>query len=149
MGANAKMNEFSAIMGILNLERMDKVIEARKRCIATYRKLLDDVSGVRFLFGDNENYKVERNYAYCPVLIAGAGANTRNRVYDELKKQGIHARKYFYPLTADQVCFKNKYRSVDIPIAREMAEHVLVLPLYEELQEIDIERICSIIRGAI
>ena len=48
-------------------------------------------------------------------------------------EQGIHARKYFYPLTSDQACFRNKYKNVPLETARYLADRVLTLPLYAEL----------------
>ena len=69
----------------------------------------------------------------------------RNELYEELKKQGIYARKYFYPLTSDQACFKNKYRDADLKCARELAEKVLVLSVYEELHKGRVENICEMI----
>ena len=70
--------------------------------------------------------------------------STRNEIYEKLKENGVHARKYFYPVTSDQACFKNKYRYIDIPCARSLAEQVLTLPLYEGLSDEEVDMIADL-----
>ncbi len=48
MGANAKMNEFCAIMGLCNLKPLNKSLESRKACYDYYKKHLEDVKGIYF-----------------------------------------------------------------------------------------------------
>lgn len=141
VGANSKMNEFSAIMGLCNLKRHDIAIDGRKRAFKLYRQKLLGVAGISFF---EEQSDVTRNYAYFPVII-GDELGGRDALYDKLKKEGIYSRKYFYPLTSDQACFKNKYRNAALDVARSLSDQVLVLPMYEELSKEDIERICECI----
>lgn len=144
VGANAKMNEFCAIMGLLNLKRTDYAIRERKKRYDFYIQCLKDVEGLRFLRqkGDATN-----NYAYFPVLVGEGYGQSRDELFDLLRENGIYARKYFYPLTSDQACFKNKFKNVDLKVARKLADEVMVLPLYEELALESINKICEIIRS--
>ncbi len=144
VGANAKMNEFAAAMGLCNLEHVDEVIKERKKRYMLYHKELDSVNGICFLFNDMD---VEWNYAYFPILIGDEFCLKRDELYDLFKTKDVYTRKYFYPLTSDQVCFKNKYRNCDLETARKLAEQVLVLPLYEELEITELQYICDIIKG--
>lgn len=100
------------------------------------------MQGVRILLQEREE---DGNYGYFPILIGEGHAKTRDEVYEVLKVHDIYARKYFYPLTSDQACFKNKFKSVSLETARMMAERVLVLPMYEELAYDDIDKICEIL----
>lgn len=144
VGANAKMNEFCAIMGLLNLKRTDYAIRERKKRYDFYIQCLKDVEGLRFLRqkGDATN-----NYAYFPVLVGEGYGKSRDELFDLLRENDIYARKYFYPLTSDQACFKNKFKNVDLKVARKLADEVMVLPLYEELALESINKICEIIRS--
>lgn len=143
IGANAKMNEFSAIMGLCNLRHFDDVIESRKKAYEKYEELLNNKKGIRIL---NQSSHC-KNYAYFPIVINENHLMTRDEVYLKLKDNNISARKYFYPLTADQACFKNKYKKENIPIARRLSSSILVLPMYENLDQSIIEYICSIVAG--
>lgn len=144
VGANAKMNEFAAVMGLCNLKHIDKYISSRAEVYKEYMERLRNVKGIRFF---DENPDATMNYAYFPILVTEESRMTRNEVQKRLKEHNIFSRKYFYPLTSDQACFKNKYKNLPLDNARWLAEHVLVLPMYEGLMEEDVERICALISG--
>ncbi len=136
VGANAKMNEFAAAMGLCNLKYMTSNIAKRKKIAELYQKKLADCEDVVL---NSYNPAVVSNYGYFPVLFSDE--EIRNRIYNTLKSRGIHTRKYFYPLTADQVFFKNKYKHEKLERARDFSKRILVLPLYPELGEENVVRI--------
>lgn len=144
VGANAKMNEFCAAMGLCNLRHLDEEIQKREKVTARYRKELENVPGVQ-LNVLQEN--VKRNYAYFPIVIDERkfGA-TRNEVFEVLEQNGIGARKYFYPLTNTFECYHGKFDPQKTPVALHISKRVLTLPLYADLALDDVDRICSAIR---
>ncbi len=144
VGANAKMNEFQAIMGLCNLKHLDAAVKSRCHVYELYNDALRDVPGIRSF---SENRQIQYNYAYYPVLIEDKYPISRDELYFRLAKQGIHTRKYFYPITADQACFKNRYRDAKLDTARWLSEHVLLLPIYEGLEDSDVSLITDILRG--
>ncbi len=142
IGANAKMNEFSAIMGLCNLRHFEKALAARKERYEYYNNRIKKIKGVRILS------KIEgstNNYAYFPILIENEYGKTRDEVYEFLKEKGIYARKYFYPLTSDQLCFHNQYNSESLTNAHILTKQVLTLPIYEELSLDDMEYILDVL----
>lgn len=143
VGANAKMNEFAAAMGICNLRHLDEEIAKRKKVVERYREHLGDIDGLRLSV--RQEGLVE-NHAYFPVVFEEKefGA-TRNEVFETLARENIMVRKYFYPLTNTFECFHGKYDADDTPVARHIANRVLTLPLYADLTEEDVDRICNII----
>lgn len=145
VGSNAKMNEFCAIMGLCNLEKLEDDIAARKKVVEYYLEQLEGVSDVKLPKFDNKDIKY--NYAYFPVLFEGK--DMRNKVNSALREQNIFARKYFYPLTADAECFEGKYKDVNLENARMAADNILVLPLYAELELEYVKTICDIIKKVV
>ena len=143
VGANAKMNEFCAAMGLCNLRHIDDEIEKRRIVVERYRSHLDGVDGIQLNVIQPE---VKSNYAYFPVIFEEKtfGAS-RNDVFDALAKNGIGARKYFYPLTNTFSAFHGKYNVMDTPVALHVSKRVLTLPMYADLALEDVDRICKII----
>lgn len=143
VGANAKMNEFCAAMGICNLRHVDAEIEKRKKVVERYRERLDGVEGLK-LNADQKD--VKSNYAYFPIVfdekLFGA---SRNEIFEKLAENGIGARKYFYPLTNTFAAFHGKYNVEDTPVALHISKRILTLPLYADLTLEDVDRICNII----
>lgn len=144
VGANAKMNEFCAIMGLCNLRYMGEVLQSRKERYEYYRQEFLQIEGIR-LFDENEN--ATKNYAYFPVRIEDAYGKNRDEAYELLKENNICARKYFWPVTADQKCFGNKYKNENISNARKLSSQILVIPLYETLEMVHMRRIVDIFSG--
>lgn len=144
VGANAKMNEFAAIMGLCNLKYIDMVIKKRKKLYEFYWEYLKDVRGIRLF---HRCVDATNNYTYFPIIIENEYELDRDSLYVYLKKKGIYSRKYFYPLTSDQVCYGEEYKNIQLVHARELAKKVLVIPLYEELEIKKIESIVKILKN--
>ena len=145
IGANAKMNEFCAVMGLCNLEHVDEEIGKRGKVVERYREHLEGIPGLKLL---KEQPDVKPNYAYFPVIVDetafGAG---RQVIIDALKAQDIHVRKYFYPLTSDMECYEGRFDSSLTPIAKQTAQRAITLPMSASLSLDDVDRICGIVRS--
>ena len=143
VGANAKMNEFQAAMGLCNLRHVDEEIGKRKKVIERYRERLENVKGIQCPVSQAD---VTSNYAYFPVMIDGGIYGTdRNGLFERLKENNIFARKYFYPLVTDFDCYRGYFDKTALPVAREISEKVLTLPLYADLELETVDHICDII----
>ena len=145
IGANAKMNEFCAAMGLCNLRHIDVNIAKRKTVVEHYRAQLANIEGIQ-LNAIQEN--VESNYSYFPIVVNEEVMGvTRNEIYETLAQAGIKSRKYFYPLTNTFDCFQGKYDADLTPVARKVAGRVLTLPLYSDLPLEVVDKICGIINN--
>lgn len=145
VGGNAKMNEFCAAMGVCNLRHIEEEIAKRSEVEARYRENLTGVSGVKLV---EPQEGVKSNHAYMPVLFdeRSFGA-TRDEVFSELEKNGIGARKYFYPLIPDFACYRSVYSSGRVPVAKWVSDRILTLPMYADLDIEDVDRICTIVKS--
>jgi dTDP-4-amino-4,6-dideoxygalactose transaminase len=145
-GMNAKLNEVQAAYGLLQLKYVDYFIKQRKAITYLYRELLNDTTGISFL---EDTPGVSYGYSYFPVLVDEEqyGIN-RDDLYDKLKSNNIHGRRYFYPLISDFEPYKNLPSSdkKNLPFATKFAKQVLCLPIFVELEEKDIKRIVALIK---
>jgi degT/dnrJ/eryC1/strS family aminotransferase len=143
VGSNAKMNEFCAAMGLCNLRHVNDDIAKRKVVVKRYIERLEEINGIQL---NPIQPDVEPNYAYFPVVFHEKEfGRTRNEVFDALERADIYSRKYFYPLTNTYDCFHGKYDVEQTPVARYIANRVLTLPLYAELELETVDRICDVI----
>lgn len=144
VGANAKMNEFCAAMGVCNLRHIDEEISKRKKIVLYYIDNLKNIDGIQL---NKYDENVKYNYAYFPIVVDeelfGAG---RDDIFNELEKNGIGARKYFYPLTNSYSAFHGKYDVKKTPVALYVSERVLTLPIYADLDFDVVEKICDIVK---
>ena len=143
IGGNAKMNEFQASMGLCNLRHLNEEINKRKLIYERYVANLKNVEGIKLNYYEKS---VEPNYAYFPVIFDGYKYN-RNEIFDKLARNGIMTRKYFYPITNSFECYKD-LKTADVsltPIAFEVSNKVLTLPIYADLSLDVVDKICNVI----
>ena len=145
IGANAKLNEFSAVMGLCNLKHIGTELEKRKQIVNTYMNELSSINGIQL---PNPQKNTDPNYAYFPIVIdEKAFGYTRNEIDNLLKQNGIFPRKYFYPLTNTFDCYHGKFDVSQTPVALSISKRILTLPLSADLDLSDVKRICSIIKN--
>lgn len=138
IGINAKMNEFQAIMGLLNLEKVDFWIKQRKKITEIYDGELKGKVEKQQI----NPYLTKYNYIYYPVLFKNK--EERDYVFEKLKNNKINARKYFYPLINNFSAYK-RYNRGATPVAEKISNRILHLPLYPGLTEKEVHCIVNIV----
>lgn len=143
-GTNAKMNEMQALMGSQMLKYMDQLLSKRKRLYQLYEECLKDVPGITFCPAPGP--ELEYNYAYMPVQInATEFGMDRDTLYMKLKEYNVFARRYFYPLLNQFACYQSVVLPRPLNAAEKVADQIMTLPIYYDLEESVVERICDVI----
>ncbi len=145
-GINGKMSEVQSAMGLLQIKHMPRVIDKRAQVDNWYRKGLSGVLGIDCVAIPAG---IQRNFSYFPILIQPPYAASRDDLYLKLKEHGIHTRRYFYPLISAFPMYREFPSSSEshLPIATDIANKVLCLPIYPELNLSTVERIVGCIRS--
>jgi dTDP-4-amino-4,6-dideoxygalactose transaminase len=146
IGLNAKMNEFSAALGLVQLKHFDEPVRARERIDEYYRELLRDVNGIRCLdFSGSRKH----NYYNFPIVVGEDFALTRETLCERLNAESIYPRKYFYPLISEQPIYRDlpSAASANLPVATDMGKRILCLPQFPGLSRQQQERIVALIAG--
>ncbi len=135
VGINGKNSEFHAAMGICNLKYADHILAKRKSDSNIYDKWLDKLNLKKPFLDKNSTF----NYAYYPLVFKSE--KDCERVFEELKKHEIFARRYFYPVLSQL----NYVIRQEMEIAEDISTRVLCLPLYEQISNEEIDLICRLI----
>lgn len=151
-GINSKMDEIRAAYGLLNLKYVDQAIENRKKVAKFYTDQLQSVKGVSLykpLANSFDQNEIKFNYSYFPIFIDEKEFGmSRDELYNKFRANNILSRRYFYPLITEF----SPYKSFDsaakhnLPIANQIADSVLCLPMHHALTKDDRERIISVIK---
>ena len=144
VGMNAKMHEFSAALGLLQLRYIDDCIARRGAADNRYRQMLAGVPGIRCL---TEPDKQTLNFYNFPLLVESDASFSRDELYQRLQSHGVYARRYFYPLISDLPMYRHypSARTGNLPVARDIASRILCLPLFPDLTTEEQQRIVDII----
>jgi len=146
-GINGKMDEIRSAYGLLNLKIVDNAIGVRQWVANKYRTYLSDIPGIRFM-SDTPN--VKNNYSYFPIFInAKEFGMTRDELYCKMKNNNIFGRRYFYPLISTFPTYRGLESASpnNLPIATNIANSVICLPMYHTLTKDDILKVVNVIHG--
>ena len=143
-GINAKMNEFQAALGLLQLTRIDQALAARAQIDQRYRAALDGVPGIRLI---QRQPGVSHNFSYFPIFIGPEYGISRDGLYQKMRDRDIYSRRYFYPLISEFPAYRGlpSAKRENLPHAFQMAEQVLCLPIYPALSVEDQARVIACI----
>ncbi len=136
-GTNAKMSEFHAAMGHAVLDCIDTIHAGRKRVVARYRKQLSNLPLQYPQMHPGQN----NNNAYFPVFLPTA--ESLQAFLSAAAEESIFPRRYFWPTVSQQPAFKSYH--TPCPIAESASERVACLPLWPDLDDASIDRICAIL----
>lgn len=138
LGINAKISELQAAMGLAVFPYLDVIFERRETLYKLYK---NELAGTVVFQKIATN--CEYNYSYMPVVF-----NTVDdmlRVLSILKDNNIYPRQYFNP-SLNTINYVN---GNTMPISESIAGRILCLPLYFDLGERNVKKICSLITNAI
>ncbi|MBX8514974.1 DegT/DnrJ/EryC1/StrS aminotransferase family protein [Pseudomonas cichorii] len=142
-GINGKMSEVNAAFGLLQLQHIDQALLKRQRIDERYRAALASVPGIDIVWQSTEKH----NYSYFPVLVRKEFAVSRDGLYQRMRDRNILARRYFYPL----ISTFPMYRGLDsakpdrLPIATDLSNQILCLPIFDSLTDEAFESIIDVI----
>lgn len=135
IGINAKASELQAALGLAIFNHLDEIFEGRKKAVETYDKFLDFSKIQKMKLREN----TEWNYHYYPVIFNSE--ETLLKVREALNVENIYPRRYFYP-SLNTVQYLNGEK---MPISESIAERILCLPLFAELETETVKKISTII----
>ncbi len=143
-GMNGKMSEFNAALGLVQLTHMKEILEKRRAIHEVYLRRLAGVRGVLCSMHDAGE---GQNFSYFPILIDSNYSLTRDGLFERLRDAGVYSRKYFYPLISQFPLYRELASAKDenLPVACSIAQQVLCLPIYPELELSEAERIADLI----
>lgn len=138
IGVNAKNSEFHAAMGLCVLPDLPGVVKARKEASLKYDSALKDMDLFRPYVTEKQ---FEYNYSYYPVLFKDEESLLRTKT--NLLNNNINTRRYFYPSLNQLPYLKGN----SCAISEDISRRVLCLPLYYDLDSMDIDNIIRIIKN--
>jgi len=134
IGLNARISELNAALGFLTLDYIEAAVARRHEIAARYRAGLGDIAGLKFQAMCTGNRSTFSHFA----IVCEQG---RDGLQDYLSQEGIQTKKYFRPL--HQMRFFAQYSHEELPKTQWLAEHILCLPIFNDLADSQVDYICE------
>ncbi len=140
VGYNSRLDEIQAGILLVKFRRIAEYNDLRRRHALTYTRFLGDV--VRCPIEKTGAHHVYHQYTIM--------SRKRDTIQTALREKGISSVVYYpVPLHLQEATKFLGYRRGDFPEAERAAREVLSLPMYPELEEADIMRICRTIASVV
>ena len=138
-GHNFRMTEFSALMGITQLNRLDSFVENRTKTAEQYYEKLSSIDGLELLPISD---RVVNNY-YKIFCFTDEKIN-RIKMYKDLKEKGVSLGGMTYEIPLHLIPAFKKFSRKSLPTSEYLCEnHMPTYLLWNEVEEID--RVCSLL----
>jgi perosamine synthetase len=146
LGFNYRIDDIRAAIGIGQLEKLDRILEARAAVAGRYAELLHDVEGLGLPLEDDADH-VRSWFVYVVTLPQGTD---REAVIAALEERGVATARYL-PCIHLQSYMRERYgfREGLCPVAEEMSGRTLALPFHARLDEGDQEHVVRSLREAL
>ena len=126
-GVNSRLDSLNAEVLKFRLDRLDSVLERRRRNVKLYRKL---IKPGHIEIPEDKSFE---NNSYVMFITQ---ADDRDRLKEYLLKNGIESMVYYgTALHLHKAAASLGYKRGDFPVAERQAERVLALPHHQHLTE--------------
>jgi perosamine synthetase len=145
LGYNYRLDDVSAALGIGQLEKLDRILEARSKVASRYGELLRDVDVETPLADDADHTRSWFVY----VVKLPSGVN-RNEVMARLDAEGIATAPYL-PSIHLQSYMRERYGFSEgmLPVSEDCSARTMALPFHARLDRSDQERVVEALRAAL
>lgn len=140
LGFNFRMTDIQAAIGIVQLEKLGEMIDRRRELAARYAEQLAPIPGVA---APTDPPFGQTNFQSYTVVLAADFPVDRNALIEVLHTEGISTRRgvmaaHHEPTFADHL-------HGDLSVTDTLAATAIILPLYHEMTEADVDRVCATI----
>jgi dTDP-4-amino-4,6-dideoxygalactose transaminase len=144
VGYNYRMTDIQAAIGLVQLGRLDEIIERRRELAQRYQCLLSQISGLRTI--SDPCFGLTNFQSFWVALPADFPA-TRNDLLQMLADAGISARRGIMAAHLEPA-YANLARDVQLPVTERLSPSTLIIPLFHQLTATEQNRVVDVISGA-
>jgi UDP-4-amino-4,6-dideoxy-N-acetyl-beta-L-altrosamine transaminase len=146
LGFNYRITDFQCALGSSQLKKLDKWVERRREIAGVYDEALQKLDEVVTPFQRQGSYSAYHLY----VVRVSTGAETRRRVFDRLREEGIGVQVHYVPVHQHPYYQQNfGYRPGDFPVAEAYYEECLSLPVYPKMSADDVQYVVDAFMSAV
>jgi perosamine synthetase len=147
-GFKYNLADVAAALGLVQLSRAEEMRARRASIAARYDAAFHDEEALELLTCPAD--RTHAHHLYVARVAPGALRVERNAVVDELKRRGIGTSVHFIPLHLHPYYRETfRYRPDTLPVARELYERSLSLPIYSSLTDEQVERVVEGVRDVL
>ena len=146
LGYNYRLGEINAAIGVVQMERLEELLQSRDRVAQWYMQYLSDIDEVKPPYIDANTTRV----SWFVFVVRVCESIDRDVLAQSLKKHGIPVRPYFLPIHLQPYMVDRfGYQPGDFPVTEELGKKGLALPFSGLMTEEEVKRVCEAIKSSL
>ncbi len=134
VGYNYRMTDIQASVGVRQLEKLDTIIEGRRKVATQYLDAFKDISCIR-LPREEEGYFT--NWQSFSIYLKPECPVERNALMQLLLDAGVASRRGIMT-SHRETAYKEYSKDEHLPVSEDLADRSIILPLYYPMKEEDV-----------
>jgi perosamine synthetase len=148
LGYNFRLSDINCALGLAQLSRIDEIKARRRQVAAWYREML---APEERLVVPQDAPGCESNwFVFVVQLVEPWGVHQRDRILQEMERQGIQVSNYFPPVHLQPfIAAQYGHEPGDFPTAESVSRRTIALPFYNRLTQDEVAIVCGVLRGVL
>ncbi len=148
LGYNYRMSEITAAVGLIQVQRLDEILDLRRGAAEMYNEAMVDVEEIEL--PPMTEPQTASWFVYVIRLADRFTQADRDAIIDRLRSEGIGCSNYFVPIhTQPYVTEKLGVGAGDFPLTEHLAARTIALPFFARISRQQVARIKSALVEAI
>lgn len=135
IGYNYRMTDIQAAVGIKQLEKLDWIVEERRKIALRYHKEFANIDFIRLPIEKDGYFS---NYQSYSIYLKENAPISRNDLMQKMLDSGISTRRGIMT-THRETAYKKINHEISLPYSEDLADRSIVIPLYVPMQEEEIQ----------
>ena len=147
LGYNYRLSEINAALGVAQMQRLDELLDARRRVAGLYMRRLMDWDDLVLPTLERGCEDKMSWFVFVVRLSDVYGRTERDRVITGLRRHEVGASNYF-PCIHLQPFYRQQfgYKQGDFPAAERASERTIALPFFTQMDETQVELVCHTLK---
>ncbi|PKH10360.1 UDP-4-amino-4,6-dideoxy-N-acetyl-beta-L-altrosamine transaminase [Planomicrobium sp. MB-3u-38] len=147
LGFNYRMTDIQAALGISQLKKSAFFLKQREDIAEKYNQAFSDLPEIKIPF--QATMRQSSWHLYIIRLDLLKLTASRKIVFEDLQKQNIGVNVHYIPVHTLPYYQELGYKRGSLPIAEELYEEVISLPIFPKMTEKDVEDVVAAVRNTI
>jgi perosamine synthetase len=145
IGYNYRMTDIQAAVGIKQLEKLDWIVEERRKIAAIYNEAFKNIDSIRVpleeegYFSNYQSYSIYLEHS-CPV--------SRNALMQQLLDKGIASRRGVMT-SHRETAYKHLQENTRLEVSEDLQDNSIMLPLYVPMKEQEINYVIECFKSLV
>lgn len=137
VGYNYRMTDIQAAVGIKQLEKLDWIVEERRKIAMQYHEAFSDIDCIQLPMEPDGCFS---NYQSYSILLKDDCPISRNDLMQKMLDDGIATRRGIMT-SHRETAYKAECAGLSLPVSEKAADNSIILPLFVPMEQADIEKV--------